>query len=859
MILFNGYYRFKSCSKGMGRDNLENISGLQSLEAENKHLKSMLNRYVVSNEMVRANSFLLSQIERISNEADDFSSALVSCLECMGVHYSADRVSFFTFDDDISSYVIEQQWANSVAHECSSENLSITLEECPLDSANHGKCFGSTDFDLDISNSLKDKLNVFGIQSILFVPVSFLSYKNAFVLMESCAFKRQWYPFEVKEIEQVVLWMTKHLEVLWHKSRADSLWHLNILRNKILHQIKGNKRTKKSLNQMLKVIGKELGLRSVYFVDKSGFSNEHELSWAYSLTHEEKLLSNADLEKLNLNEEEETGLYLDAGTIEAAGIDVVSGTSFMLFNKVFVQKEYAGWLIGEFGNYIHHDFHILLQLWESIALALSEYMSQVDSEQEHNSRYAQVLDQNRDLIQEQIYLKQVLDDLSLAVLIIENDRIIYVNNSASLLLERDLEEFASLKVHDIVPAESRKIMEEAIGIVKGGRAYKGDMVVCSKSNRQVDVELVGTSLSVNSRLYYYFTIQDISVRKQNEKALKESEREFCTLAQNSPNVILRLNKGGVVEYFNPALMSHFKFLEEEEIVGNTLHEMGVLNGLMWDAWQAKVRDVFDHGEAASLEQDFGDAAQGLYLEWNLSPEKDENGRVISVLAIGRNMTSYKQAEKELVRAKERAEESDKLKSEFLANISHELRTPLNAIVGFSSLIRGNQLPPNEIDEYVDVIHKNSDSLMSLINNIIDVAKIKSGRISVVREEVLLDDLLHSIYNEFVPRIEVEHKGRVKLYYSRPEGLKVKIVTDPIRLRQVLVNLLGNAMKFTIKGFIEFGFSVENVGIRIFVKDTGIGISEAKQKVIFELFEKDMRWMKIGCIGERVLDWPSVKN
>ncbi|MGQ1786878.1 MULTISPECIES: hybrid sensor histidine kinase/response regulator [unclassified Saccharicrinis] len=948
----------------MASDSLENTSGLQSLEAENRHLKSMLNRYVSSKKEGSEDvaSLVSNQIEKILTDASDFDIAMSSCLRVLGNNYSVDRVSVFAYNEGQDAYVAQKQWVNSSVQEYHPADLTIASEENPLTNTNIGNCFASSEFKDEISRSLTDKFEIFGVQSLLIVPVNFSQYKKAMLVMESCAFKREWYHFEVKEIEREVSLMAARIDALWHKSNAARLWYLNTLRNQILHKIKRGKRTKKSLNEALKTIGIELGLRSVYFVDKSSFSNGHELSWTQTAEHEEELLSNQDLEKLDLNCEENTGRYFDAKTIKSAGIDLVQGTSFLLINRVVLQSEFGGWLIGEFTNYTHYISQELIQFWDSIAITLSDIMGNTNRELEHNDRYSELLEQNRDLVIKEILLEKVLDDSPLAVLIVEkgkikfvnkqvtelsgysereivgrnttefygssreledkikgfyqginsagykkdeielpckngdkkrfsiygfkgvdgneesyliyaqditeayqeqekiktsneryktitessfdgaliidvNHAIRYVNKATCSIVERDFDELALLSASDIVHKKSLKAFEEAVHAIGVGEGYKGDLVMCTKAGAEVEVELAGTLIYMDNQSYCYFTVHDISNRKKNEKALSDSERKFRTLAQNSPDIILRLNEAGEIKFFNQAFINRFNVSNADNVLGNTLQNLEVLDEVVMEAWLAKIKDVFAVGETVSLEHGFGHAVKELYVDWRLTPETNENGTIETVLAVGRNLATHKNTEKQLVLAKEKAEESDKLKSEFLANISHELRTPLNAIVGFSSLLRGSHIKPNEVDEYVDVIHKNSDSLMNLINNIIDVAKIERGKISVVKDNVILDDLLQSIYDDFVPRVEVEHKGRVKLYYSKPEEARVKIMTDSIRLRQILVNLLGNAMKFTIKGFIEFGFAIENNRVRIYVKDTGIGISEAKQKIIFQPFRK----------------------
>jgi signal transduction histidine kinase len=191
-----------------------------------------------------------------------------------------------------------------------------------------------------------------------------------------------------------------------------------------------------------------------------------------------------------------------------------------------------------------------------------------------------------------------------------------------------------------------------------------------------------------------------------------------------------------------------------------------------------------------------------------------------------------------MQANQKAKESDRLKSVFLSNISHELRTPLNAIVGFSTLLRKKDLTYTEKEEYVSEIHENSNKLLSLMNNIIDVAKLESGKIRVNKESININSLLKDLYQEYLPQVEQCHKDKVKLKLTCVENSKVGVFSDPIRLRQILGSLLDNAVKFTNKGKIEFGCQIESNRIKLFVRDTGIGVAVDKQKMILEPFRKE---------------------
>ena len=199
-------------------------------------------------------------------------------------------------------------------------------------------------------------------------------------------------------------------------------------------------------------------------------------------------------------------------------------------------------------------------------------------------------------------------------------------------------------------------------------------------------------------------------------------------------------------------------------------------------------------------------------------------------------TSQKKYEEELLNAKKKAEESDKLKSAFLANMSHEIRTPMNAIVGFSSLLQKPGLPESKKDKYIDFIRNSGNSLLNLINDIIDISKIESGQLKITYQETNINKLLSEILaieREIFKRDE--HSAvMLKLKCNQPLTMKV----DPARLKQIITNLISNARKFTSSGSVEFGFNpVEETDtmVTFFCTDTGLGIPTERLSVIFERF------------------------
>lgn len=227
-----------------------------------------------------------------------------------------------------------------------------------------------------------------------------------------------------------------------------------------------------------------------------------------------------------------------------------------------------------------------------------------------------------------------------------------------------------------------------------------------------------------------------------------------------------------------------------------------------------------------------------YIKLRARPNNELSSKTTKVTGIIQDITEVKKYEKELIRSKEKAEESDKLKSTFLANMSHEIRTPMNAIIGFSELLNIGDLTPEKRKEYADIIKSKGTLLMTLIDDIIEVSKFESGHLNIHKTETNLDNLLNELYAQFNQRKKHKGKDNIELKLDLPVRKLPFIFTDPGRLQQVLSNLLNNALKFTDKGEIRFGYRpLDNNKLEFFVKDTGIGITREKQKVIFNRFRQ----------------------
>ena len=432
----------------------------------------------------------------------------------------------------------------------------------------------------------------------------------------------------------------------------------------------------------------------------------------------------------------------------------------------------------------------------------------------------------------------------------EHGNIIYANKSALKLTGYKEDEILKLNIQDFFNPNSVDLKPLRYDLLEGGISIKSSREIIQKRGTSIFIEMISRKLLGGG---YISVMHDISEKQNLKLALKNSEEKYYHLFQMLPYGGEIISTKGFIIDVSAGTLSMLGY-KREDIIGKPMNQFIDEEGkiLFSPKFENILKGKKESAEICLLKKDGSKvsvirAGQPIY---------NNNGGIDFILTLSVDITKRKEVEKALLEknkvfekqnkeyillnkelkiAKERAEESTRLKSSFIANMSHEIRTPMNGILGFSQLLNMPNLTKEKIIEYTQIILQSGEHLLNIINDIIDISKIDAGQFKIYKTSININQVLREQLLFFRTKDEVSN-NKIELKVNLPlKDTEVNLETDETRLTQILSNLINNAIKFTEEGFVEFGYKVKSDKVIFFVKDTGIGIDKKMQGPIFNRF------------------------
>jgi PAS domain S-box-containing protein len=439
-------------------------------------------------------------------------------------------------------------------------------------------------------------------------------------------------------------------------------------------------------------------------------------------------------------------------------------------------------------------------------------------------------------------LETLIRECSLAIVVDdENRQISLVNPAFCEMFGYTEQECLGARIHDLtVPSEARAISLEAIDAVRAGQRWRRTVRGRRKDGALMDLDVVAAPLLIDGVWSGGFAMfRDVGDRLQTESALHRSEELFRAFCEEMPAGMFISTLDGDVE-FQTDRMSRLSGLATSTVcrpggvinIIDRIHpdDLPGLHAVLAAAGNGKpgrAQFRFTHTDG-----------RDLCLETHATPLRSADGTVERVLGIVEDMTVQHATEARLREAKEAAESADRAKSEFLANMSHEIRTPMNGILGMTELLL-DMSPTEEQRDYLDMVKSSAESLLAVLNDVLDFSKIEARRMEFVLAPITVRTHLAGVLKPLTVRAEQKN---VRLVGHVAGDVPLCVVGDAGRLGQVIVNLVGNAIKFTDHGTITVSVAVDDGGdgdhvLHYSVTDTGIGIAPELCELIFHAFRQ----------------------
>ena len=439
-----------------------------------------------------------------------------------------------------------------------------------------------------------------------------------------------------------------------------------------------------------------------------------------------------------------------------------------------------------------------------------------------------------------LFFTNILDNIPVAVSVRE------LGNNSFIYWNKKIEEMTRLKSKDAIGKTNKELFsEEAFKrqqeidnrLMKGGDSISYEQDFLYTDDKLHSANIVKALIKKDDKpSYMLFTGWDVTELKSIQRQLQTSNNHLA----------LVMDAGDIISWAwdvkNRLLTFDYDFHLKSDLQSNMKSLTKPLDDILLLTHPDDVEHVvktfcdFLEGKSDRVYLDIRVNFYGNGYEWyelqGVVSKRDNDGGTLTVIGSGINISKRKQTEQALLEAKEKAEESNRLKSAFLANMSHEIRTPLNAIVGFSRILADTSQGEAE-SQFASIIESNNEILLQLINDILDLSKIEAGTLEFIYSDVDINQLLNEIEQSSAMKVD-QKVVRIAFEDKLPKCL---VYTERNRLTQVVSNFISNSIKFTKQGSITFGYTLSDKMLRFYVKDTGCGIPQEKQEAVFDRFIK----------------------
>jgi PAS domain S-box-containing protein len=456
--------------------------------------------------------------------------------------------------------------------------------------------------------------------------------------------------------------------------------------------------------------------------------------------------------------------------------------------------------------------------------------------------------------------KKILDAITDVVFIVStNGKILFTNRQIKPILGYLPENIEGKNFIKFIPKkEIIKYLRKLKEVFQNRQISILETYILHAEGHQIPIEISAKLMEYQGKFAAIGTIRDITERKNAEQALIESEKNFRLLFENAPfGIYTATPEGKILEINNEAL----KIMGSPSAEATKNINILTFPPLIENGYSSAFRECIKKGEKINFERRYVSKwGKDAVISSQLIPLKDKTGEIVKIYTVMQDISARKQAEqrlkeqneeysklvyeyqnqnKKLIEAKLKADESNRLKSEFLTNMSHEIRTPMNAIIGFSEVLQ-MQLNDEKYLSYVDKIMSSGNNLLGLINDILDLSKMEAKQIEIKPDKVKVRKIFDEVALIFSG---ISKQKQIPIHLNINEKLPKYIYTDAFRLKQILMNLVSNALKFTEKGqvfinsYVQPADNQQLMDFVIEVSDTGIGIPDEEFQTIFQSFSR----------------------